>query len=205
MADFESIIKNHCSEDGGIPAEAIAKLTKAISTTVGNEFVEKTRYKAKLEEIETLKTEKQTAEDSATTAESWKKKYETLEAETKAKETRSAKEKAYRSLLEAASVDGKHHNMLVKAAKEDIDGIELDKDGNIKNADKLTEKIKTDWSGFIVGVTEIGANTPNPPANNGSKMTKADIYAKDDNGKYKLDTTTRQNALAEMLRNEGGT
>lgn len=205
MADFESIIKNHCSEDGSIPAEAIAKLTKAISTTVGNEFVEKTRYKAKLEEIETLKAEKQTAEDSATTAEGWKKKYETLEAETKAKETRSAKEKAYRSLLKAANVDEKYHDRAMKAASDDINSIEFDKDGNVKNADKLTEKIKTEWSDCIINVSETGANTPNPPANSGGKMTRAEIYAKDDNGKYKLDTTARQNALAEMLKNEGGT
>lgn len=205
MADFESIIKNHCSEDGSIPAEAIAKLTKAISTTVGNEFVEKTRYKAKLEEIETLKTEKQTAEDSATTAEGWKKKYETLEAETKAKETRSAKEKAYRSLLKSANVDEKYHDRAMKAASDDINSIEFDKDGNVKNADKMTEKIKTEWSDCIINVSETGANTPNPPANSGSKMTKAEIYAKDDNGKYKLDTAERQKALAEVLRNEGGT
>ena len=76
MADFESIIKKHAAEDGSIPAESIAKLEKAIATAVGNEFVEKSRYKAKLEEIDTLKGEKQTAEDSATTAGKWKEKYE---------------------------------------------------------------------------------------------------------------------------------
>ena len=78
MADFESIVRNHVGEDGNIPSEAIAKLVKAISTAVGNEFVEKSRYKAKLEEIDALTEEKQTAQDSATTAEKWKTKYQAL-------------------------------------------------------------------------------------------------------------------------------
>ena len=63
MADFESIVKSYVNAEGFIPADAIAKLTKAISTTVGNEFVDKERYKSKLTEIDTLKSEKQTAED----------------------------------------------------------------------------------------------------------------------------------------------
>lgn len=76
MADFESIVKSYVNAEGFIPADAIAKLTKAISTTVGNEFVDKERYKGKLTEIDTLKAEKQTAEDNATTAGKWKEDYE---------------------------------------------------------------------------------------------------------------------------------
>ncbi|MCM1328836.1 MAG: phage scaffolding protein [Ruminococcus sp.] len=176
MADFESIIKNHCSEDGSIPAEAIAKLTKAISTTVGNEFVEKTRYKAKLEEIDTLKTDKQTAEDSATTAEKWKNKYETLKSEIEAKETKSAKETAYRALLKSAGISEKRLESVLKVS--DLDGVELDKDGKIKNADKLTETVKTEWADFIVKETETGANTPNPPANNGGTFEAMSLAEK---------------------------
>lgn len=142
----------------------------------------------------------------------YKEKYEELKAEfdtykgdVEAKETRSAKEKAYRSLLKSASVDEKYHDRALKAASDDIDGIEFDKDGNVKNADKLIDKIKTEWSDCIINVSETGANTPNPPTNSGGKMTRAEIYAKDDNGKYKHDTAERQKALAEVLRNEGGT
>lgn len=187
MADFESIIKGYCSEDGGIPSDAIAKLTKAISSTVGNEFVEKTRYKAKLEEIDTLKAEKQTAEDSATTAERWKTKHDALKAEfdnykndVEARETRSAKEKAYRALLKAVNAEEKYHDKLVKASADDIDKIELDNDGNVKNVDKLTDKIKSDWSDFIRTETETGADTPKPPtsgANTFEAMSLADKMA----------------------------
>ena len=174
MADFENIIKNHTGEDGSIPAEAIAKLTKAISTAVGNEFVEKTRYKAKLEEIDTLKGEKQTAEDNATTAGKWKTKYDalkdefdTFKGEQAKKESHAAKEKAYRALLKEAGVSEKRIETVLKVS--DIDSVELDEKGAIKDAAKLTESVKTEWADFITTQKTKGADVSNPPANNPSE------------------------------------
>lgn len=202
MADFESIVKNHVGEDGSIPAEAIAKLTKAISTAVGNEFVEKTRYKAKLEEIDTLKADKQTAEDSATTAEKWKTKYNALKDDFEAykgeqtkKESHAAKEKAYRELLKAAGISEKRIDVVLRVS--DVDSVELDDKGAIKGAKELTESVRQDWSDFIVTTSTKGADTPNPPANNGGGLTKADIYKKDDKGRYVMSTAERQKALEE--------
>lgn len=181
MADFENIVKNHVGEDGSIPSEAIAKLIKAISTVVGNEFVEKTRYKAKLEEIDTLKSEKQTAEDSATTAEKWKTKYQALKddfdaykSDQTAKETRSAKESAYRELLKAAGITEKRIASILKVS--DIDSVELDDKGAIKGADKLVDSIKTEWADFIPATTTQGAQTATPPVTTNQKTyTAADI------------------------------
>ena len=65
-------------------------------------------------------------------------------------------------------------NAIIKVS--DIDGLELDKDGKIKNAEKHTETIKTEWAEFIETTTTRGANTANPPANNGnSGVTKEDF------------------------------
>ena len=190
MADFESIVRNHVGEDGNIPSEAIAKLVKAISTAVGNEFVEKSRYK-------------QTAQDSATTAEKWKTKYQALKddfdaykTEQTKKESHAAKEKAYRALLQEAGVSEKRLDSVLKVS--DIDSVELDEKGTIKGADKLTESIKSEWADFITTTETRGANTSNPPANNnGSAMTKADIYKKDDHGRYIMSAAERQKALME--------
>lgn len=184
MADFESIIKNHAGEDGSIPAEAIAKLTKAISTTVGNEFVEKPRYKAKLEEIDTLKGEKQTAEDSAATAEKWKNKYETAKkelddykAEQTRKETRAAKEKAVRAYLESKNIKGGNLTIAMRGLGAEIDAAELDGD-KLKDTKALDDLIAGDLSGLVTTTTERGAPPPaNPPRNTGGAMTKEQIMA----------------------------
>lgn len=203
MFDIDAIIKKYISEDGAIPSEAVAKLAQAVSSSVGREFVEKERYSKKLEEIEALKTEKQTAEDSATTAEKWKTKYQALKddfesykSEQTKKEARSAKEKAYRELLKQAGVSEKRLDSVLRVS--DVDGMELDDKGAIKDADKLTESIKSEWADFIQTTTTQGAQTAVPPANNGGNaITKADIYKKDEHGRYVMSASERQKALME--------
>lgn len=202
-ADFESIVRSHVSEDGTIHEEAIVKLVKAISSAVGNEFVDKARYKAKLEEIDTLKGEKQTAEDSATTAEKWKTKYNALKEDfdaykkdQDAKVTRGAKEKAYRELLSDVGISEKRLDKVLRLC--DVDSVELDESGKIKDADALKKSIKEEWSDFIVTTHEVGVQIANPPVNNGSpKLSMTDIYKKDEHGRYVMSTAERQKALAE--------
>lgn len=171
MADFEAIIRKHVGEDGTIPTSAINAIVTAIKTAVGNEFVDKERYKGKLAEIETLKEQKQTAEDNATTAEKWKDKYDGLKGEFEsykasvtAKETKAAKENAYKAILTAVNIPDKWLDRVMKGV--DLDAIELTEKGEIKGADKLKESIKTEWSD-VIGTTEKGgADVNNPPSNN---------------------------------------
>ena len=117
--------------------------------------------------------------------------FEDFKAEQSARETRAAKEKAYRSLLKDAGVLDSAISNIVDVSK--LDDVELTKDGAIKGAEKLTEGIKTKWAGFIPKVQTQGAQTANPPSNTGSGvMTKEDIM------KIK-DPIERQNKIAENL------
>ena len=49
----------------------------------------------------------------------------------------------------------------------DLTEVDLDDKGQIKNADKMREKLTADWSDFIETTETKGAPTPTPPANNG--------------------------------------
>lgn len=182
MADFEAIIKTHVGEGGGIPASAIGTLVSAIKQAVGNEFVDKTRYKAKLDEIDELKTKQQTAEDGATTAEKWKTKYEGIKQEFDAykteqtnKETKHAKETAYRELLKTAGVSEKRLEAVLKVSN--IDGITL-ADGKVKDADKLVGEIKKEWADFITTTETQGAKPATPPTGNGGMDKEAEMVAR---------------------------
>lgn len=199
MADFESIIKTYTGEDGSVPAEAIGKLTKAISAAVGNEFVDKARYKAKLGEIDELNGKLQTAEDSLTTAGTWKDKYDTLAGEFESykgeqakKEARTAKEAAYKALLKEAGVWEKRIPTVMKVT--DIDSLELNAKNELKGAEKLLEGVRTDWADFIETTEIRGANTAFPPANTGGghTMTKEQIMDI-------RDTEARQRAISENM------
>lgn len=127
-----------------------------------------------------------------------KKAFDDYKADQTAKETRAAKETAYRDLLKASGVSEKRIDTVMRASGPIIDGLELAEDGKAKDADKLTEGIKTEWADFIPTTTTQGAPTANPPANTGGgKMTKADIYRKDDHGRYVMSAAERQKALIE--------
>ena len=204
MFDIDAIIKKYISEDGSIPSDAVAKLAQAVNSSVGREFVAKERYTEKLEEIETLKSEKQTAEDSATTAGKWKDKYDALKgefdtykSEQEGKEAKAAKEKAVRAYYESKGITGKSLDIAIRGSGEEIAKLELD--GNtIKDTSALDELIKGTFSGLVTTTTVEGANAATPPnTTGGGKMTKADIYKKDDHGRYVLSASERQKALME--------
>lgn len=99
-----------------------------------------------------------------------------------AKESRAAKESKFREQLKAAGVLEKYFDRIVRLSGEDIDKMELDSKGNVKNADKLAESLKTDWSDYVGSTSTKGAPVDNPPANTGSKMTKDQIFAIKDAG-----------------------
>lgn len=199
MADFEKIITQHVAEDGSIPRSAIGAIVSAIKQTVGNEFVEKERYKNKLSEIETLKDKMQTAEDNATTADKWKEKFEALKGDfadfkkdVAAKEKHAERETAFRALLKEVGISDKRMDAIVRVS--DIDAVELE-DGKVKNAKELKKSIAEEWSDFIVTKRSQGAETETPPSNSrGSGKTMDEIMKI-------TDQAERQKAMLENYDN----
>lgn len=139
--------------------------------------------------------------------ESYKSKYEKehqefeqYKSEQAAKDAKADKSTKYRALLKKAGVSDKRIDSVLKVS--DIDAIKLDKDGNIEGSDKLIETIKSEWADFIVKEGAAGADTKTPPANNGSKLTKEEIYKTDDKGRFLMDATARQAALSQLIAAE---
>lgn len=184
----------------GIEEEKIDQIIEAHTETVDG-FKEKLNdYKDKAEKYDGVKKELDELKEGDN---DWQKKYEkehsdfeAYKTDITAKETKRTKEHAVREFLKSAGVSEKRLDAVIKVTN--LDDFELDKDGKIKDADKHTETVKTEWADFIETTTTQGASTATPPVNNGgTKMTKADIYAKDENGRYKLSTEERQKALVE--------
>lgn len=164
-------------------------------------------------EIEKNRTEKETAEKQLAKAQKelgemkkeaeensgknpYKVKYDAIKEEfdnfkkdIKSKETHTAKVDAFKALLKEVGVNEKRIGSVVKVS--DIDSIELDEDGKIKNVDDLKKSIKEEWSDFIPTEGAKGADTSTPPKNNGgSTMTREEI-------RKIADPVARQKAMAE--------
>ena len=184
----------------GIDAEKIDEIISAHTDTVDALKEERDKYKVDAEKLPAVKQElkelKSASEKAGTEGEAYKVKYEALKEEFEAYKTtesrkaeKNAKTEAYKALLKKAGVSEKRLASVIKVS--DIDKVELDDEGKIKDADALEKSIKEEWADFITTTTEKGANTATPPANaGGGKLSKDEIMAI-------KDTAERQKAIAE--------
>ena len=186
----------------GIESDKIDEIITAHRETVDALKEERDSYKADAEQLTSIKTELESYKEKVSKydKDAWETKYNEMKAakekvekdfndfktDTQAKETKANKRNAYRSLLKDVGVVEKRLDAVLKVT--DLDSIELDEKGAIKNADELKNTVKNEWAEFIGPNSEQGANTPHPPANNGgNSMTKEQIMAvKDRNERQRL-------------------
>ena len=119
-----------------------------------------------------------------------KEEFEAFKSDIDNKATVAKKEATYRQLLKECGVAEKRIDAILKVT--DIDAIEFDDKGELKDGEKLKEAIKTEWSDVIQKAGIEGAKTATPPSNNGSKttMTREQIRAISD-------PTARQKAMMD--------
>lgn len=193
MAFTRATIRNLAKESG-------VELPKELEDALVSEHL--TARNAYAEEQVKAELEKQPAEKAVNVKDSeeyktLKKSFDDYKAEIANKQAKEAKEKAVRAFYESKGITGKNLEIAMRGSRAEIDGIELD-GGKIKDASTIDALVKGDFSGLVATTTKKGADTANPPANNGGdKLTKADIYKKDDKGRYVMSTAERQKALAE--------
>lgn len=185
----------------GIEEEKIDQIIEAHSETVDSLKADRDSYK---EDAEKLKDVQKELDDlKAKGDDGWKEKHDKLKGEfdtykkdVEAKETHNKKVEAYKAILKDANLSEKGIEKAIKYAE--WDKIELEADGKVKGASDHIKAVKEEWAEYVTTTTTTGAKTSTPPANTGgAKLTKADIYKKDERGRYVLSASERQKALAE--------
>lgn len=166
----------------GIEDEKIDEIIAAHAETVDALKEQRDNYKAQADELEKVQQKLDEANETikANGSDEWKVKYDAIKEEYEnyksdisAKETTRAKQAAYREVLKAAGVSDKRIDSIIRVS--DIDSVELDESGKIKEAEKLTESIKNEWADFIVSTNTQGANTATPPTNSKKSFSREDI------------------------------
>ena len=106
-----------------------------------------------------------------------KDEFDQYKNDVQAKETKAAKEAAYRDILKDANLSEKGIEKAIKYAE--WDKIELGEDGKLKGANDHIKAAREEWAEYVTTTTTTGAKTSNPPANNGGKTgkTKEEIMA----------------------------
>ena len=191
----------------GIEEEKIDQIIEAHSETVDSLKADRDNYKKDADQLKSVREELD--ELKAKGDDGWKEKHDKLKGEfdqyktdVQAKETKAAKEAAYRAILKDANLSEKGIEKAIKYAE--WDKIELETDGKLKGASDHIKAVKEEWAEYVTTTTTTGAKTSNPPANNGGSVkTKEEIY-KMENGRYVLSASERQAELAKLYQHEKG-
>lgn len=193
----------------GIEAEKVDEIILAHTETVDGLKDEIAKYKGDAEKLPTVQKEldkmKEANKDGKNPFEvkynALKEEYAEYKKGIEAKETKSKKESAYRELLKEAGVSEKRIDSVLRVSN--VDGLEFGDDGKVKDRASLVKNIKDEWADFIVTEETKGAQTSKPPANTGGKkLTREDIYKTDEKGRFIMDASERQKALAQLMSEE---
>ena len=170
MAFTRATIRNLAKESGvEIPKELEDALVSE-HLNARNAYAEE-QVKAELEKQPTAKAEnvKDSEEYKALKAD-----FDKYKAEVTEKETKAAKEAAYRAILKDANLSEKGIEKAIKYAE--WDKIELGEDGKLKGANDHIKAAREEWAEYVTTTTTTGAKTSTPPANNHAKnYTTAEI------------------------------
>lgn len=188
----------------GIDADKIDQIISAHSETVSALQEEADKLKADADKYATVRQELD-ALKAATKGKDYdalKKEYDDYKTATEAAKAKAAKETAYKAALKDANLTDKGVEKALKYA--DWDKIEVDEDGKLKDAKEHVKAAREEWAEYVSKSTTHGANTATPPGNGSGKtrLSKEEIYKTDERGRFLLDATARQAALAELAEND---
>ena len=179
----------------GIEEAKIDEIITAHVDTVNVLKEQRDGYKADADKLPAVQKALDDLKASQSGEDPYKAKYEKKAKEfddykkgVEAKELKRSKSTAYKQVLK--ELNASHIDSILRASQSELEKIELDENGKIKDVDKLKESIKKEWADFLVTEGQQGANTATPPASEGSKLSKEDIM------KIK-DPAARQKAMFE--------
>lgn len=133
---------------------AHTEVTDALKEQAAEATETKKKYDELIKENDELKKKSENDKSSEKIAE-LEKEIEVYKSE----KVLNNKKEAYINILKEAGIDEKRFNSIIKLT--DFNGIEIE-DGKIKDADKISESVKTDYADFIVK-TETNVTKPNTP------------------------------------------
>lgn len=134
---------------------------------------EKGKSAEAMAEVEGLKAKLEALQAKADEASKVQASFDAYRTQIETEKTTAKKKTALDALLKGAGVErDSFRQTLLKGW--DIDGIQLDENGGIVDADKLTETVKADFSDFIA-TRQTNGTPPNTPPKSGNQEPEDDF------------------------------
>ncbi len=146
----------------GLTEEQVDTVIEAHAETVDGLKSDIAKYKADVE----LEEAKQAAETAG--KDPWQEKYNAIKTEyedykgqQEAEKLQKAKEQAYSALLKEIGITESRLGAVLRVS--DLEKMELDEKGALKDVDALKKAAKKEWADFIPTTQVQGASTATPP------------------------------------------
>ena len=159
------------------------------SETIKKMKVDVEKYKNELEKANKSITESEKLKEQY---ENTKSEYEKYKSEIAAKEMKTAKEKAVREYYKSKGINDDNMSIAMRGSRSEIDAMELDEKGKIKDTKVFDELIKGDYAKLISHTEVKGVQTQVLPPN----ATNKKVMTWEDIDKIK-DVKERQQAMYE--------
>ena len=164
----------------GLTDEQVDTIIEAHTDTVDGLKADVSKYKTDAEKLTDV--QKELDDLKAKGDDGWKEKHDKLKGEfdkykgdVEAKETKAKANNAVRSYLESKNITGDNLDLAMMACESIIASAELDGE-KLKDTTALDTLVGSKFKRLVTHTETKGANTANPPANNGnSGVTKADF------------------------------
>ena len=171
---IDSVIEMHTDTVSGLKDKLEAAENN--SKDVEKLTAEIEKYKNELEKANKAITESEKLKEQYKNT---KSEYEKYKGEIAAKETKAAKEKAAREYYKSKGINDDNMPIAMRGSRSEIDAMELDEKGKIKDTKVFDDLIKGDYAKLISRTETKGADTQIPPPNANGKVTKtkAEIMA----------------------------
>lgn len=197
MALSKARVKEILSEAGADAekiADAVEKIISGHAATIEALKEERDSYKEQAEKMPDLQKELDGLKKNAADGKDYqtlKQEFEDYKKQVEAEKVKGAKEKVAKTILKDLGIPERHHDRILRYS-DIIKILELDEEGNAKNAKDIAKIVNTDWADHKETAKTEGAKTPNPPGGTGSKttMTREEIRSIQD-------PIARQKAMAE--------
>lgn len=161
----------------GLNDEQVNSVIEAHTDTIDALKKERDDWKGKAETVETLTRERDEAVEKLSKAgdvQKVQKEFDDYKAGVEREKTNAKKSAALTAAFEQAGVKREAFRKAMLKGW-DMDKVELDDTGAIKDLSALTETVKKDYADFIATGEDKPLPPNNPPGGGGQTFTKADI------------------------------
>lgn len=184
---IESVVEMHTDTLSGLKDKLEAAENN--SKDVERLTAEVEKYKNELEKANKSITESEKIKEQY---ENTKSEYEKYKGEIAAKEMKTAKEKAVREYYKSKGINDDNMSIAMRGSRSEIDAMELDEKGKIKDTKVFDELIEGDYAKLISHTEVKGVQTQVLPPN----ATNKKVMTWEDIDKIK-DVKERQQAMYE--------